>query len=176
MREWLREVCWKGRIGWRGFGIMFDSEQWNNLHGEKWTQDRHDLHISLSLSLAIWRPDMGLKAGARMKSISETWVIGEAQELVLTKAFWEPESGQEDQLQSWHLLDRIRTQMEAETKDVYPRFEKTSWLLPQMAFKYPICLNGYWSHDAGKSGWFSVLYRWRHGSGVLQRAILKITV
>lgn len=76
----------------------------------------------------------------------------EAQELVLAKAFQEPKAGLKEQLQSCYLKDRIRTQLEAETKDVYPRIEKTSWLLLQMAFRYPISLTGLlvpWCREEG---------------------------
>lgn len=155
--KWVNEKVTQGGLlegkDWLkgSFGIMFDSEQCEIIFmGTNGPRTGMAYIFHSSLSSAVWRPDMGLKTGARMKSISETWVVEEAQELVLAKAFWEPDLAQEDQLQSWHLQDRIRTQMEAETKDVYPRIEKTSWLLPQMAFKYPICFTGYWSHDAGK--------------------------
>lgn len=106
-KDWLKE----------SFGTMFDSEQCEIIFmGRNGPRTGMTYIFHSSLSSAVWRPDMGLKAGARMKSISETWVVEEAQELVLAKSFWEPGSGQEDQLQSWHLQNRIRTQMKAEPK------------------------------------------------------------
>lgn len=152
---------------------------WNTLHWEKWTQDRHDLYIFHTLlSSAAWRPDMGLKAEARMKSISETWVI-EAPELVLAKAVREPEAGLKEQLQSCYLYDRIRTQWKLKQKMFIPELKRHPGycLKGHLNIQFALLATGPMMQGRGRlSGWSNVLCIWCHGSGGLQRAILKITV